>query len=912
MAKNYSSAEIKNVSDRHRGLLNALEKTVSQRNNTAAQFRSLLDRLTLHDGFSQYIEDEMSDGTRAVYYPLDVENLKALLCRLRREDAAAETAQALLSANRSAITADLSALQSGGSGLRRMFASADKKARADEAYARLEELLRGDYAAQAQQACEVQVPDQSAVREEFDSNKEFYRSLTAEAVPGVFEKGGQTSVFKKITDKIDSINAPLEAAKTAVEQCTAQIKSCAAQMKAKEAMRVLREVPVDEVNRDKEGIRVKTLRDAGFNTMSDVHYASVQKLTDINGIGEEGAEKIKRIALEFAKQSVKTARIRLSEDDKSYEATNLVCAIYSIREYSAGVKAMEQLHEDYGINITAAKNILAAAGNGLSWVFYTDHDKNKSCNAYRFLQNLVAGDYPARVKEVASQLSGGAGSNAQAAWSDFSQNTVDYINILEEYMPDALGSENGVYGLPEDLAEQIADREVLTDGLSCTLRPYQTWGVKYILQQQRVLLGDEMGLGKTVQAIASMVSMRNSGKTHFMVVCPASVISNWCREVEKFSDLSVVKIHGSGRDKALSDWKSSGGAAVTTYETTGRITLDPDFKIGAVVVDEAHYIKNPEAARTKNVRALCDHAESVVFMTGTALENRVDEMIELVRVLRPEVAQQIKSMAFMTTAPQFRETIAPVYYRRKRADVLKELPEMTQSEEWCTQSADEEKAYEQAVLSKNYALVRRVSWLMDDVNASCKAQRLKEIAAEAESEQRKLIVFSFFLDTVTKVAQMFGDKCMGPINGSIPPARRQEIIDEFDKAAPGSVLAAQIQSGGTGLNIQSASVVVLCEPQFKPSIENQAVSRAYRMGQSRNVLVYRLLCENTVDEKIMKLLEQKQAVFNAFADDSKAADDTFELDQKGFGDIVQEEIERIVAKYGGYPQDGEESTEIRE
>ena len=100
---------------------------------------------------------------------------------------------------------------------------------------------------------------------------------------------------------------------------------------------------------------------------------------------------------------------------------------------------------------------------------------------------------------------------------------------------------------------------------------------------------------------------------------------------------------------------------------------------------------------------------------------------------------------------------------------------------------------------------------------------------------------------------------------------------------------AQIQSGGTGLNIQSASVVILCEPQLKPSIENQAISRAYRMGQARSVLVYRLLCDDTVDERIMQLLETKQNEFDAFADESKAADDTLELDNAAISDIMQAE-----------------------
>ena len=136
---------------------------------------------------------------------------------------------------------------------------------------------------------------------------------------------------------------------------------------------------------------------------------------------------------------------------------------------------------------------------------------------------------------------------------------------------------------------------------------------------------------------------------------------------------------------------------------------------------------------------------------------------------------------------------------------------------------------------------------------------------------------------------------------SIPP---KIVLDEFEAAPAGTVLVAQIQSGGTGLNIQSASVVILCEPQFKPSTENQAISRAYRMGQTRNVLVYRLLCENTAEERLMEILETKQRTFNAFADQSVAAMETKEIDDKTFGNIIQAEIDRIKAKNGVQPQSG--------
>ena len=242
------------------------------------------------------------------------------------------------------------------------------------------------------------------------------------------------------------------------------------------------------------------------------------------------------------------------------------------------------------------------------------------------------------------------------------------------------------------------------------------------------------------------------------------------------------------------------------------------------------------------------------------------------------------------------EIVAPVYYRRKREDVLTELPDKIETKEWCVLSGEEQRRYEESVLSKNFADVRRVSWNIENVEQSSKAKRLKELVLEAEEDDRKVIVFSFFLDTISKVGTLLGERCYGPINGSVPPARRQEIIDEFDKAPAGSVLIAQIQSGGTGLNIQSASMVIICEPQFKPSIENQAISRAYRMGQSRNVLVYRLLCENTVDERITELLEQKQAIFDAFADESVAAAESTEVDTQTFGKIIEEEIERIKAE----------------
>jgi SNF2 family DNA or RNA helicase len=318
-----------------------------------------------------------------------------------------------------------------------------------------------------------------------------------------------------------------------------------------------------------------------------------------------------------------------------------------------------------------------------------------------------------------------------------------------------------------------------------------------------------------------------------------------------------------------------------------------------LIADEAHYIKNPEAQRTINTKRLCESAERLLFMTGTALENRVDEMISLIEILNPKVAFSLRGLEFLSAAPMFRERAAAVYYRRKREDVLTELPELIESREWCSLTLEETALYEQAILARKVNDARRVSFNVQDVRRSSKAKRLFELVEEARDEGRKVVVFSFFLDTIQKVQELLDYRCLPAITGAMSSEERQQVIDTFEESAAGTVLPAQISAGGTGLNIQTASVVVICEPQLKPSSENQAISRVYRMGQTRNVLVYRLLAEDTIDEKLLNLLAGKQELFDALADKSAAAE--AEVDAGNVGRIVEEEIERIKRASGDGP-----------
>ena len=686
------------------------------------------------------------------------------------------------------------------------------------------------------------------------------------------------------------LDSKLSQIESADDRLRDEIASATMNMAGSGSMELLGTIPVEELNRDKKGIRVKMLRDAGFATLADIVNASEYSLSAINGISPDGAKMIKQAAAEIAEKAKSGTKIRLSSDDKNPMSTALITALCKYKRAFPYIKTADDYRADCGLAVSAAAADLRPAAGSFKWLFASSQKRAAAESAYQALSSILSDELYREMSAAARAVHLAGYVSSKDAWADFSKDSIGYINLLESVVPDMVGGGDEVYGLPEELAGSVADVELDLSGLRCTLRRYQEWGVKYAVAQRRILLGDEMGLGKTVQAIAAMVHLRNKGASHFAVVCPASVLTNWCREIEKHSDLKVVRVHGNGKESAVRGWIADGGVAVTTYETTSVFYTGESYRFTMLTVDEAHYIKNPGAQRTVNVKKLCDHAERLLFMTGTALENRVGEMASLIKILNTSVFSEISPMLSLSNAPQFREAVAPVYYRRKREDVLTELPELVESMEWCNLTPEEKKVYREALSEQNFMAARRVSWNVDDLSQSSKAQRMLEIVGDAEEEGRKVLIFSFFLDTVAKVASLLGDRCMEPITGSVSPARRQEIIDEFDKARPGSVLVAQIQSGGTGLNIQSASVVILCEPQIKPSIENQAISRAYRMGQSRTVLVYRLLCDDTIDERITDLLAEKQGEFDAFADDSVAADDTLELDKAAIDGIMTAEI----------------------
>ncbi|MBO7564846.1 MAG: DEAD/DEAH box helicase family protein [Clostridiales bacterium] len=732
-----------------------------------------------------------------------------------------------------------------------------------------------------------------------------------------------------------------------VEKTRSDIESAIGEAIKPEWARVLRGIPVDELNAGKAGIRTNVLKEAGYGDIYSVYAASQQNLAAVNGIGEVMSLRAKENAAKIASDVNSNVKLKISVDHKTEEYSRLVTAVAEYMRARENLPKCEQLLSMIPSDTEEQLKKLSCARSGIKWMFTGGKKKDEAQTAY---DSLTATASVIDSTGLVSQIQGyqGATGSAEAsasssqtetpsslssiigpisiaaAWNDFARRPIEYYQVLEEIAPERFDSDEDGYGLSDEIREDVANTPVDLTGLKCTLRGYQIWGVKYILRQKRVLLGDEMGLGKTIQALAAMVSLRNeltkepeeasapvesapaesqpapapvsplqddsdivlSALSHpprFLVICPASVIVNWCREVEGKSDLVAYNLHDNNRDTSFRTWTEEGGVAVTNYESLeNHFKIDEDFEIDMIVVDEAHYIKNTAAKRSQNVLSLCEHTDRMLFMTGTPLENNVGEMIHLMDYLQHDVAQLAQQVSMTAYADDFKEKICPVYYRRKRESVLSELPDLTDVKEWCDMTPEDERAYEDDVLTGSFMDVRRVSWRNEDyLNTSAKVQRLREIVEDAAEDSRKILVFSFFLDTLEKIRTVFGTQCVGVINGAVPVEERQNIVDAFEAAPAGSVLAAQIQSGGTGLNIQSASVVILCEPQYKPSTENQAIGRAHRMGQTRDVLVYRLLCPDTVDERMIEIIEAKQAEFDTFADESNAAAKDAESEKSG-------------------------------
>jgi len=487
-------------------------------------------------------------------------------------------------------------------------------------------------------------------------------------------------------------------------------------------------------------------------------------------------------------------------------------------------------------------------------------------------------DLAVRFFSSATRTGISAAREARAKWHEIKLQAAEQ-QLGSAQIPHKPGQEIGLahHGfMPKRLAQLVEEHPLNTNGLRVRLRGYQAFGARYALQQRRVLLGDEMGLGKTIIALAVMRHLANEeGAKHFLVVAPNSVLHNWANEVTQRTDFRVHILHGQRAYEKTADWLRGRGVAITTYGTLRNVHLD-ERTIPLLVVDEAHYVKNPSAQRTQEVKERISQSERTLFMTGTPMENRLDEFRRLARLLDPSVLRRLPGLNTWSTE-QFRAAAAPMYLRRNQEDVLPELPELIEIDDWVSFTRDDHLRFEKALdRGGNFIPLRYAAFPnAQRGGSSAKLQRLVEIVEEATMNGLKVAIYSEYhatLESVMSALEEAGCPTFGPITGAVSPPQRIEMIRRLTDHNGGAALVAQIQAGGIGLNIQAASVVILCEPALKPSVEVQAIARSFRMGQTRIVQVHRLLSEEGIDQRIRALIDRKQAEFDAYVRHSAIAE----------------------------------------
>ena len=674
-------------------------------------------------------------------------------------------------------------------------------------------------------------------------------------------------------------------------------------LKQVQSVRMLDGIPTTSLSASKAGIRVGALVDAGLTDLGKLSRTKDYELTRIDGIGERQAENIRRLVRTFVDNYAKTAVITIDPEDTESGTPDLLQAMDRYLATEAIMRSLKR--SDTAFKELSAKVLpeIRIRGN-VRWLFSDREEKLGTAKAAAELSEFLLSDTFSDTMLSLKEFRTAIERTKEEAKENFLRHSADFYALLEKFGENLVAGEKVYNSLPEKLAAEIEKEETDLSGLNANLRGYQTFGVKYVLHQKKVLLGDEMGLGKTIQALAVMCHLEK-GKAdgehaHFLVVCPASVLINWCREIRGKSELPVSLLHGAELEEAFAEWQREGGAAVTSYEMMKRIIdrIDNHMSLDLLVIDEAHYIKNPDAQRTQVLRRITDEAEHILMMSGTPLENKVDEMCSLIEYVQPELAKTARKIALAGNTSSFRETIAPAYLRRVRADVLKELPPICQEDQWLQASAADLDCYRQQVKAGNFMQMRRISFLEPgsetSVTGSAKLERLLQLTEQAKEGGRKIVVFSYFRETIDLVQKALGRDCAGTITGSTQPAVRQELVDRFTDSSE-HVLVCQITAGGVGLNIQAASMVIFCEPQIKPSLEMQALSRVYRMGQINPVTVYHLLCAGTVDEAVYDILAGKQAIFEQYAEDSVMADAADGIiDNKWIAEYVRKEHERLL------------------
>ena len=655
-------------------------------------------------------------------------------------------------------------------------------------------------------------------------------------------------------------------------------KAAASHAKESQVLLELAKLPVDRLkDATEETVRIETLRKYGFQNVASIYNSSAIQLERIPGITLSAAQSLKALADQMYQAVAQSISYGIDIDDLTRADTELIENLQGLDYLRAATKNSTSKMKPIAQTLRNSLAQTQPLNSRFRWFFTGSEKKERALNALQEIAYLVGEPTTIALVEAARFGLDALEKRSPQPVEEFKKRSSDYYAILEE-VTNVRPSTAANRHLNQELLDKIQAQELDTSTIKATLRQYQSFGGKFALTQGRVIIGDEMGLGKTLQAISAIVHRSTTGATRFLVVCPASVVTNWIREVEARSELPIIKIHGEDHKTSLQRWVESSGIGITTYDTLKSFDLT-DAQITAlgvdtVIVDEAHYIKNISTGRTRTISKWLDRSPNVIFLTGTPLENRVEEFVALATLLDSKMGNELSRVALAAGPESFRKTVAPIYLRRNTEEVLKELPELIEVIEYCTWEGVDEQKYIDAVAAGNFMAMRRAAFSAQPDMIPSKMERLIELVDESIESGQKVIVYSYFRSIIEQTMQALGERAIGPITGSVSSTQRQNIVDQFQNSPIPLALIGQIQAAGTGLNIQAASVVILCEPQIKPSLEVQAIARAHRMGQVRKVQVHRLILPESVDEQMLVMLARKQNEFDQYARDSALANST--------------------------------------
>jgi SNF2 family DNA or RNA helicase len=680
-----------------------------------------------------------------------------------------------------------------------------------------------------------------------------------------------------------------EKARGALNRLKTEVAQAVELIVEEDADESIKKAPLSELG--KLGARIGPLLKHGLVKVADLKGHTFRSLDNIPGMGEVSARGTLTAYNTYIQKIRASVRILPDPDKRRSADTKLLLALARYDALSTELSLMMPDLERTALEISKT----------LSYIIQNDKIINLITNEDI---NLKFESGNTRISELARALKTKSAAilerervihfDAKDVWNEYVRNGAAFVALLESIKPDKRNINENTEeirgftgGLPAAIAEAVENQAISLDLLSARLRQYQIFGVRYIVRQNRVLLGDDMGLGKTIQVLAAMCHYASRKGQHFLVVAPNSVLINWEREVRKHTKLNPVILHGNDRNDKIAYWNRNGGVAITTYGTITKI-FSKITQLDFLAVDEAHVVKNPNTQRSNTIAELCTLAQSVVLMTGTPLENRLQDLHALLTIAQPESLKNTSSL-LLEARPEpnkVHKQLAPCYLRRKQTDVLTELPDLIEIDEVVELTKEGAEAYAAApnhIMGKRIAATRARSGF-----TSAKYERLQELLETYQAEERKVAVFSFFLQVLEDVASIQGGDFFH-IHGGIGTAERQRIVDAFS-AKPGfAVIGLQIEAGGIGINLQSAQIVVLMEPQFKPSTELQAVARVRRMGQMRKVTVHRLIAKDTIDEYLMELTKEKQRIFDTYVQESSIKDSSRMASDGGYDVIIRDE-----------------------